>query len=158
MNNEKNQTSSKKIQFKPLHEGMGFHPFSDGLPYAPASKTSASIPQKSQPNSQPQVSMNGTGAMAAGRPQFTTRTAPQYYQTKTTSLAAPEAIKPSMTSDHADEGLLTRKRIYAYTMDTVLHAGFWLITNLVALFAFDFQINLDLVKENFLQFLNRNKK
>jgi hypothetical protein len=44
-----------KIQFKPLHEGMGFHPFSDGLPYAPESKSKYS---------------SGSGATSAGRPQF----------------------------------------------------------------------------------------
>lgn len=43
-----------EIQFKPLTDGLGFHPFADGLPYAPASKTPTT----------------GTGAVAAGRPVF----------------------------------------------------------------------------------------
>lgn len=44
-----------EIRFKPLTDGLGFHPFEDGLPYAPAN-----APKKS----------SGTGATAAGRPQF----------------------------------------------------------------------------------------
>jgi hypothetical protein len=30
---------NKEIDFKPITEGLGFHPFSDGLPYAPVTPT-----------------------------------------------------------------------------------------------------------------------
>lgn len=46
---------SPQLYFKPINEGLGFHPFSDGLPYAPVSKKSRS---------------NGVGATAAGTPLF----------------------------------------------------------------------------------------
>lgn len=45
----------REIRFKPLTDGLGFHPFEDGLPYAPSQV------QKKQPAS---------GAVAAGRAQF----------------------------------------------------------------------------------------
>ncbi len=48
----------REINFKPLTDGLGFHPFADGLPYAPASKSA------------PKTPATGTGAVAAGRPQF----------------------------------------------------------------------------------------
>lgn len=47
----------REIRFKPLTDGLGFHPFEDGLPYAPASK------KQSTPTT-------GAGATAAGRAQF----------------------------------------------------------------------------------------
>jgi hypothetical protein len=53
----------KEIQFKPITEGLGFHPFSDGLPYASQNTTPV---KKPSPPSMPM----GTGAVAAGRPQF----------------------------------------------------------------------------------------
>ncbi len=46
----------RDVKFQPLTDGLGFHPFADGLPYAPASKSAAKT--------------SGTGAVAAGRPQF----------------------------------------------------------------------------------------
>jgi len=49
----------REINFKPLTDGLGFHPFEDGLPYAPANKKPATSPIST-----------GTGAVAAGRPQF----------------------------------------------------------------------------------------
>jgi F0F1-type ATP synthase assembly protein I len=56
---------SSPLQFSPLHQGVGFHPFSDGLPYAPAVPT-----RTAQASSTP---MTGTGAVAAGpaRPVIT---------------------------------------------------------------------------------------
>lgn len=49
----------KEIQFKPLGEGLGFHPFADGLPYAPQSPSQ-------------RLAARGTGAIAAGKPTFIT--------------------------------------------------------------------------------------
>ncbi|MBS1962246.1 MAG: RDD family protein [Bdellovibrionales bacterium] len=62
----KSGTSSadQPVRFAPLTDGLGFHPFADGLPYAPAGKSAnpsnASLPSAPM----------GTGAVAAGRPQF----------------------------------------------------------------------------------------
>lgn len=167
--------TDKKIQFKPLHEGMGFHPFSDGLPYAPESKTKYS---------------SGAGAVSAGRPQFATqnipskpmgtarqlqqqqvsksaalqtapasihpalekRIAPNKLSVQTATTApATAAVAPAMTADLQTSVL--RRRIFAYVMDTTIHAGFWLATNLTALFLFKFQIDSEIVKDNFAQFL-----
>jgi F0F1-type ATP synthase assembly protein I len=56
---------SSPLQFRPLHQGVGFHPFSDGLPYAPAvpTRTTHTTPTPT----------TGTGAVAAGpaRPVIT---------------------------------------------------------------------------------------
>jgi hypothetical protein len=49
----------REINFKPITDGLGFHPFEDGLPYAPAVKKQI-----------------GTGAVSAGRPQFSYPPAP----------------------------------------------------------------------------------
>ena len=38
-------------------------------------------------------------------------------------------------------------------MDTLIHAGFWLTTNLAALFFFKFQLDSEIIKENLGQFL-----
>jgi hypothetical protein len=52
----------------------------------------------------------------------------------------------------SDEALL-RRRAFAYLLDTVIHAGFWLATNLAAVFVFKFQLDSEIVKENLGQFL-----
>ncbi len=58
MNRENGEKENPPVRFETLTEGLGFHPFADGLPYAPAGKTTSPPPS------------TGTGAMAAGRPQF----------------------------------------------------------------------------------------
>ncbi len=165
----------EKIKFKPLHDGMGFHPFSDGLPYAPESKTKYS---------------QGSGAVSGGRPQFATpQTALSPGVAKATARQMQERAQASaqiqtpvthfpLTQNptiqkHApiaqanvvqattapeleavvDHTSLARKRVFAYLMDTVIHAGFWMATNLAALFFFKFQIDSEILKDNFGQFL-----
>lgn len=59
-----------EISFRPITEGLGFHPFSDGLPYAPVVKNSK--PQLSNQPIQQNLS-NGIGAVSAGPPAFTHR-------------------------------------------------------------------------------------
>jgi hypothetical protein len=163
-----------KIQFKPLHEGMGFHPFSDGLPYAPESKAGVR-PSKGQSMGQ------GSGAVSAGRPRFATATPP----TKTArQLQTPLAVAPTATIPASgfpapqrarvapvsapapgkagveesrrvtDTGeSVLRKRFFAYLLDTVVHAAFWIATNLVALFWFQFQIDGEILRDSLPQFL-----
>jgi len=163
-----------KIQFKPLHEGMGFHPFSDGLPYAPESKTKYATPS------------TGTGAVSAGRPRFATQgfstqnipskpmgTARQLQQAQQQAqqqiqqpippqkvqpqqpFAAPQAQRaaPKAAMTMAPAISILRRRGFAYLMDTVIHAGFWLTVNLTALFLFKFQLDSEIVKDHFGQFL-----
>jgi hypothetical protein len=142
-----------KIQFKPLHEGMGFHPFSDGLPYAPESKA------KSAP------AATGTGAVAAGRPRFQNPSAPlprsgmktarQLQQQEQAPRIVTPAPAPASTQARAQVSIEAplRQRFFAYLLDTVLHAGFWIATNLAALFFFDFQLDVELVRENAGQFI-----
>jgi hypothetical protein len=48
----------EEISFKPITNGLGFHPFSDGLPYAPLGKNSK------------QIVTQGTGAVSAGSPKI----------------------------------------------------------------------------------------
>ena len=72
----------EKIKFKPLHEGMGFHPFSDGLPYAPESKAKY---------------QNGAGATVAGRPQFAT-SIPVQPKTAIKTARQLQEQKPAMTA------------------------------------------------------------
>ena len=196
-----------KIQFKPLHEGMGFHPFSDGLPYAPESKSKYS---------------NGAGANAAGRPQFATPStsgpalapatsnapkatarqiqerngapsvqatlsqmqiihhepmgrakapSPNKAVSENSKTSSPASAKNSQgnvaltdaqkiaiagaaqATAIANDSSILRKRAFAYLMDTVIHAGFWLATNLTALFFFKFQLDSEIVKENLAQFI-----
>lgn len=146
----------EKIKFKPLHEGMGFHPFSDGLPYAPESKTKYS---------------NGAGANVAGRPQFAksvpqVRTARQIQEAKiVTYTPAPQVVvatpapalkvnaAPHATTIQTSEPSLLRRRAFAYLMDTVIHAGFWLTTNLAAFFFFQFQLDSEIIRDNLGAFL-----
>jgi hypothetical protein len=143
-----------KIKFKPLHEGMGFHPFSDGLPYAPESK------------SKPQM---GTGATAAGRPRFTTQLPPQVRpQLKTarqlqTPVNTPTpTIRPNTQARPVErisrpaagpDTPLLRQRTFAYILDSVIHAGFWIGTNIAALLLFHFQIDFGIVRDSLPQFI-----
>lgn len=149
---------------------MGFHPFSDGLPYAPESKN--------------KTTTTGSGATAAGRPQFATSTTiptaqtakatarqiqerrqtnplsqlpishvpmrdPLNLRAKPIEKVIPKAAPaPVMTMDAS----ILRRRVFAYLMDTVIHAGFWLATNLTALFLFKFQLDSEILKDNFGQF------
>jgi hypothetical protein len=44
--------------------------------------------------------------------------------------------------------VLLRTRVFAYLLDSVVHAGFWLATNIAALLLFHFQIDLEILKES----------
>ncbi len=59
MNRDTGDEKEKPVRFQTLTDGLGFHPFADGLPYAPAGKAGG-----------PATPSTGTGAVAAGRPQF----------------------------------------------------------------------------------------
>ena len=57
------EKESKRIVFKPISDGLGFHPFSDGLPYAPSLHSKRAF-HRSQTLSQ------GEGAVSAGPPRM----------------------------------------------------------------------------------------
>lgn len=121
-------TDKGKLEFKPLSEGLGFHPFADGLPYSPAPK----------PTPRP---VSGVGAVAAGLPAFA-RTLPKATPSvspKTTTKATntnrlpprPSAkakatpvqpVRP-MAVEVVGEGgfLILFKRILAYGLDSTLN-------------------------------------
>jgi hypothetical protein len=126
-----------RISFKPLHDGMGFHPFSDGLPYAPETK------KKSVPST-------GAGAVSAGAPRFAEpiRTARQLHQLQQVAqVKSQPVIAPRPATPVMETGLI-RRRAFAYLLDAILHAGFWISTNLAALFAFKFHIDPELMLQN----------
>jgi len=71
------QNTKSDIEFKPLTQGLGFHPFADGLPYAPNGRNA--------PGQNPTLS-KGTGAVAAGNPSFSyPRTQPAIQSTPMTN-------------------------------------------------------------------------
>lgn len=57
----------KPINFLPINEGLGFHPFSQGLPYTPTQPS----------NPRPSSSATGSGATVAGPPVFNYPKAPE---------------------------------------------------------------------------------
>ena len=142
-----NEQQNEKISFKPLHDGVGFHPFSEGLPYAPPLKR-ASIPRPEiKVRTYPQT---GTGAV-------TPKTTRQLQQqsvipaaNKTVVNSAPIPLKNMSVSTH--EPSIMRKRFFAYVLDTVIHIGFWTMINLIALFGFHFSIDNVIISQNWMGF------
>ncbi len=119
----------EKISFKPLHDGVGFHPFSEGLPYARV----------------------GAGAMSAGAPSFAIpKTTRQLHQQKTQGPAP--MIHATPTAMPASS--LRRKRAFAYLLDTVIHLGFWISINLIATVGFHFELDGTLLEKNWVGFLS----
>ncbi len=70
---------SSELKFKPITEGLGFHPFSDGMPYAPLSQA----PGTSRTAATAAAISQGAGAVSAGTPKF--------------SYPTPRAEKPVLT-------------------------------------------------------------
>ncbi|HUP57690.1 MAG TPA: RDD family protein [Bdellovibrionota bacterium] len=58
-----NPSKGPRIEFTPLSDGLGFHPFADGLPYAPVTRAQGSAKPLAAA-----LNPMGTGAVAAGRP------------------------------------------------------------------------------------------
>jgi len=155
---------NEKIKFSPLHDGVGFHPFSEGLPYAPQTKVSPRTENKPFPTApafSPQLS-RGTGAVAAGTPTFampmtarqlqqqTPKTSPNLNQRSvvhTQAAATPELAKTLATTESP-----LRARFFAYLLDTVIHLAFWIAINLIATFTFHFQLDTSLLARNWIGF------
>ncbi len=133
---------NEKISFKPLHDGVGFHPFSEGLPYAPQSKAETK-PKPVTPNYN-----RGAGAMSAGAPSFVMPKTTRQLQNQNIELHTP---KPVVVAANPAQSLL-RKRFFAYLLDTVVHLGFWISVNLIAFFGFHFELDVILLEKNWLGF------
>ncbi len=118
---------SEKIAFAPLHGGMGFHTFSEGLPYA----------QTPQPLSAP---------IAPRRPPppgvAPTLAAPLISPLRETVQAPPVTEFVSIQED------CTSRRMMAYLLDTIFHAGFWILSNLWVLFTLDIELNFAVFELN----------
>ncbi len=110
----------KKLDFKPISEGLGFHPFSNGMPYAPVSKAPGNSSQSSGKTS-PAPSRDftrGSGAVAAGRPQFVIPRQPQQApsmprpaRTKTSVAVAAAAAASRTSSINANVRGVTQSRV-----------------------------------------------
>jgi hypothetical protein len=75
------------------------------------------------------------------------REVPNLRITKSAPIAPAPRVSPEI------ESAPLRERFFAYLLDTVIHASFWIGTNLAALFFFDFKIDGEIVQENLGQFL-----
>ncbi len=161
---------------------MGFHPFSDGLPYAPESKskappsptgtgaTAAGRPRftaqaASRPTTRTARQMQSASTpIQTGFPIHTqsqiqpqiqpARERPQqsYAQTQSRPITSTSISSTPVTHEESDISII-RKRFFAYLLDAVVHSGFWIGTNLAALFFFKFQIDGEIVRDNSGQFL-----
>lgn len=97
------KSPSSEINFKAVHEGLGFHPFSDGLPYAPVSKRARERPFPG----------NGAGAQVAGPVSVSpaiTRPMP-----RVNVPVATAAVAPSAASIPTSLGIPTSYRPHAGT-------------------------------------------
>lgn len=109
------------IEFKPLTDGLGFHPFENGLPYAPG------------PHSKhPSTLSSGSGAVSAGRPVFSfpiydpamaPRPVPARPIVETNPAPSParEALPARDNSVDARGMGYVFKRSFAYLVDTLIH-------------------------------------
>jgi len=119
-----------KLKFKPITEGLGFHPFSDGLPYAPQS---------------PQAKKTmGTGAVAAGPAKIVL---PQQKFVKEAKPAPAAVVQPPAFQKSFIEARLNMpsmlyplKRVMAFVLDTVFH----LSLAVIALYGLTTWLNLTL--------------
>lgn len=136
LENQKNQSSSsssknpstpqKPLAFKPITEGLGFHPFSDGLPYAPVTRAQSPHPPVVAAASMayvPTPASAPAGAVAAGParysiPNQTALVAPALK--KSAPTVAQVAPLSAETAVQYTWGYLL-KRMAAYTVDTLLN-------------------------------------
>jgi hypothetical protein len=158
---------NEKIKFKPLHEGVGFHPFSEGLPYAPQAQTKTE--PKPRPNSNtairdlPRATVNPAGATSAGIPSFNIPSMPkttrQLREQKNNPLASSPVVtrsnKPIIPGKSLEENQDAdlRTRFFAYLLDTVVHLFFWIAITLVATVGLKFEIDGSLITRNWTGFL-----
>lgn len=120
-----------KLDFKPLSEGLGFHPFANGLPYAPVTKKETPRPQGSPA---PQSYMTGAGAVAAGPARYVPATpgvprvsvpvAQLQSQAQTSTQAQAQQQLEAMPQLEAEFGFVYLfKRVLAYGIDLTLNVA-----------------------------------
>ena len=122
--------SEPTLNFKPLSEGLGFHPFENGLPYSPAAKPSVS-------------STTGTGAVAAGRPAFVFPQQPIAKVAAPTAVAvAPAQIIAKTLPAVSELGWdYLMKRMLAFWVDSIINMTLGFITLAVSLWREDLSAN-----------------
>ena len=101
---------SNGIHFRPLHSGVGFHPFSDGLPYAPA------VPSTRKPQN---GNTMGTGAVAAGLPRPVFIPQPKIAQTPIQAAPVSPMVAPAIEKNFSWTYPLAR--FYAFIIDSALN-------------------------------------
>jgi hypothetical protein len=148
----------EKITFKPLHDGLGFHPFSEGLPYAPQTKTESKPASKHRSASaMVQTELNrGTAATSAGIPSFAIPSMPkttrQLQQQKNPVASVQPTAQPIQQTKPAQMAPI-RTRFFAYLLDTVIHVGFWVTISLMATLVLHLEIDGNLMIQNWKGFL-----
>jgi hypothetical protein len=155
---------NEKIKFKPLHEGVGFHPFSEGLPYAPQTKSEPKPRVQSQPTPSESIRHNpSVGATSAGIPSFSIPSMPkttrQLREQKnplpqfnpSASVAPKAATIPGKNFEAYREADL-RTRFFAYLLDTVVHLSFWTAISMIATFGMKLEIDGTLIAQNWMGF------
>lgn len=161
----------KKIQFKPLHSGVGFHPFSDGLPYAPQSKAAA------QPIKQPHTpsALPGVRTASVSRPVPSQQTTPLTAPSGATAAGRPVYVAPQKPVQHAHQPqkispknevevmggtasmsqsattvsrtvLTTREKVFAFLFDASVHAIAWLMVVWVMRIAYDSDLLIEIAR------------
>lgn len=129
---QQSKLSPKPLAFKPVTEGLGFHPFSDGLPYAPVTRAQSPHPPVVAAASMAYVPTPasvtlGSGAVAAGParysiPNQTSLVAPALKKATAVATAAKAAQLSAETATEYTWGYLAR-RVTAYTVDLFLNLG-----------------------------------
>lgn len=110
----------RELHFKPLSEGLGFHPFSNGYPYTPAQTPPAPKRDFSQ----------GTGAVSEGFPQFAFPAPKQVVVVAKPTLPAP-AMHPSQLGAQLGSQLgwdYLVRRFTAYSVDCLFNTTLALVT------------------------------
>jgi uncharacterized RDD family membrane protein YckC len=109
MNTESLET---KLDFKPVHRGLGFHPFSDGLPYTPSGATVAGPVRVAPTFTRPQP------VVLRGRPLADLQTQP---------VAQPQPVAQTQPEAPALPSLgwvYLLGRITAFAIDLIVHPAF----------------------------------
>jgi hypothetical protein len=121
-------STSSDLLFRPITEGLGFHPFSDGLPYAPIAKN----PRPAMPNQNATSSpvSPGAGATVAGPPRIAQLQKPSFpiSQVPIRQISVPVAKIPTPLELAEQDSLEESppgfsylfKRIMAYSLDGIL--------------------------------------
>lgn len=109
------QNPEPKLDFKPAHRGLGFHPFSDGLPYTPSGATVAGPIRVSPAIALPQP------ITVRGRPlaELKTQTVAQpQAEAHPQAMAQPQIPEPKLGV------IYVGSRMTAFAIDLIVHPAF----------------------------------